>query len=48
MVEDIAISRIFRSEMPADQKVDQLVELALSGGGKDNITVVFIDIKGGP
>ena len=45
MVEDITIGRIFQSAIPADKKVDQLIELALSGGGKDNITVVLIDIK---
>jgi protein phosphatase len=46
MVEDMTISRIFQSAIPADKKVDQFIELALSGGGKDNITVVFIEIKG--
>jgi protein phosphatase len=46
MVEDIIIGRVFNSPIPADKKVEQLIELALSGGGKDNITVVLIDIKG--
>jgi protein phosphatase len=46
MVEDTTIRRIFQSAIPADKKVDQFIELALSGGGKDNITVVLIEIKG--
>jgi serine/threonine protein phosphatase PrpC len=45
MVEDIAIGKVFQSAIPAHKKVDQLIELALSGGGKDNVTVVLIDIK---
>ena len=46
MVEDITIGKVFESASPADKKVDQFIELALSGGGNDNITVVLIDIKG--
>ena len=46
MVDDVAIGNVFNSPIPAGKKVDQLIELALSGGGKDNITVVLIDIKG--
>ena len=46
MVEDITIGKVFKLPIPANKKVDQLIELALSGGGKDNITVVLIDIKG--
>jgi len=45
MVEDISIDKVFKSTIPAYKKVDQLIELALSGGGKDNVTVVLIDIK---
>jgi serine/threonine protein phosphatase PrpC len=46
MVDDLIIGRVFSSPIPPNNKVDQLIELALSGGGKDNITVVLIDIKG--
>jgi len=46
MVEDITIGKVFKLPIPANKKVDQLIELALSGGGKDNITVVFIGING--
>jgi len=45
MVEDITIGSVFNSPIPANKKVDQLIEFALSGGGNDNITVVVIDIK---
>ena len=45
MVDDISIGRVFNSPLAADKKVDQLIELALSGGGNDNITVVLIDIR---
>ncbi len=46
MVDDITIGSVFNSPIPANKKVDQFIELALSGGGNDNITVVLIDIKG--
>lgn len=46
MVEDHSIGKVLDSAIPADKKVDQLIDLALSGGGKDNITVVLISIKG--
>jgi PPM family protein phosphatase len=46
MVEDVAIGNVFNSPIPAGKKVDQLIDLALAGGGKDNITVVLIEIKG--
>ena len=46
MVDDAAIGNVFDSRLPADKKVNQLIDLALSGGGRDNITVVLIDIQG--
>lgn len=46
MVDDASIGKVFNSSLPADKKVNQLIDLALSGGGKDNITVVLIDIQG--
>jgi len=45
MVDDVDIGNVFNSPLPADKKVDRLIDLALSGGGKDNITVVLIDIN---
>lgn len=45
MVDDAALGDVFRSPMPVEKKVDQLIDLALSGGGKDNITVVLVDIE---
>jgi protein phosphatase len=46
MVEDNTIGEVFDSAIPVNRKVDRLIDLALSGGGKDNVTVVLIDIKG--
>lgn len=46
MVEDKTIGEVFDSAIPVNKKVDRLIDLALSGGGKDNVTVVLIDIKG--
>ena len=46
MVDDQSISEVLELAMPAEKKVDRLIELALSGGGKDNITVVHINIAG--
>ena len=45
MVDDVDISNVFNSPLAADKKVNQLIDLALSGGGRDNITVVLIDIQ---
>lgn len=44
MVEDSGISAILSSRSQLAQKVDQLIELAKIGGGRDNITVVLIEI----
>ena len=45
MVEDDALGEVLRSSIPAQKKIDQLIDLALAGGGKDNITVVLVDIE---
>jgi PPM family protein phosphatase len=44
LVEDAAIEAVLREGTALDQKVDRLIELATAGGGKDNITVVLIEI----
>lgn len=44
MVEDSDISAILASESDLPQKAGQLIELAKTGGGRDNITVVLIEI----
>jgi len=44
MVEDETIKQEMRNGGP-QQAVDRLVELALEGGGQDNITVVLVEIK---
>ncbi len=45
MVEDDALGDVLRSPASASEKIDQLIDLALAGGGKDNITVVLMDIE---
>ena len=44
MVEDDDLGNVLRSTTSAQGKVNQLIDLALSGGGKDNITLVLVDI----
>jgi protein phosphatase len=45
MVDDAALEEVLRTQVPAQQKIDRLIDLALSGGGKDNITVVLVEIE---
>ncbi len=45
MVDDDALEDVLRAQMPAQNKIERLIDLALSGGGKDNITVVLVDIE---
>lgn len=40
------IADLLRSEVAAQQAADRLVQLALDGGGRDNITVVVVDVSG--
>ena len=44
MVDDSQIQTILSSAMTLNQKVDHLIEMALSAGGADNVTVVLIEI----
>jgi protein phosphatase len=44
LVEDDAIEEVLRKEAGLGQKTDILIELAKAGGGRDNITVVLIQI----
>jgi len=41
-VSDADIERIMRSNKPDQEIVDTLIEAALAGGGKDNVTVVVV------
>lgn len=45
MVDDPQIEKILTRDDPLASKNEQLVEMALSSGGKDNITVVLARIK---
>jgi PPM family protein phosphatase len=44
MIDDHLIGQILYSEMALSQKTEKLVEMAISAGGKDNITVVLAEI----
>jgi protein phosphatase len=44
MVEDRSIQDILLSPLRLDQKVEALIDLAKSAGGKDNITVVLCEV----
>lgn len=44
MVEDSEIQNILLSSLSLDQKVEGLIELAKSAGGKDNITAVLCEV----
>lgn len=44
MVEDESMQSVLLSPFPLDRKVDTLIELAKSAGGKDNITVVLCEV----
>jgi len=44
MVEDISIQDVLLSPLHLGQKVEALIDLAKSAGGKDNITVVLCEV----
>lgn len=44
MIDDSQIQTILSSPMTLNQKVDRLIEMALSAGGADNVTVVLVEI----
>ena len=44
MVEDAFIERTLFSDVTLEQKADTLIEMALSAGGKDNVTLVLVEI----
>lgn len=43
MVEDAVICNIIKQDKPVEDKAEELVRLANSNGGKDNITVMIIE-----
>ena len=45
MVDDFQIQKTLSSSMTLNQKVDNLIEMALAAGGIDNITVVLVETQ---
>jgi protein phosphatase len=45
MVDDSAIRDMLISPKSLDDKVEDLIEAALAGGGKDNVTVVLCEVE---
>jgi PPM family protein phosphatase len=45
LVDDRAIAGVLGGQRPSQPAVDTLVELALTHGGKDNVTVVVADVR---
>ena len=44
MVHSSQMKRILQEPIPAEKRVDKLVDAALEAGGKDNVTVIVIDL----
>lgn len=47
-VSEEELHRIAASELPLEQRADQLIELALQAGGDDNITLILCDMAQNP
>ncbi len=45
MVDDQAIAKIIGSDVALDEKADQLVDTANANGGRDNISVLLVDVQ---
>jgi PPM family protein phosphatase len=45
MIDDRLIGQVLYSDMVLSQKTEKLVEMALSAGGRDNVTVVLAECK---
>lgn len=44
MVHSSLVKRILQEPIPADERVEKLIDAALEAGGKDNVTVIVIDL----
>ena len=44
MVHSSQVKRILQEPIPADERVEKLIDTALEAGGKDNVTVIVIDL----
>jgi protein phosphatase len=45
MVDDASIAEVVSTEKTPPEKVERLIALAKSSGGKDNITIVLVQIN---
>lgn len=48
MVEDKIIWKVLSKTARIDEKVEELIDLAIRAGGNDNVTVVLSEVLGGP
>ena len=48
MIDDEAIHKAVTSELDLDQKAKQLIDLANENGGRDNISVLLVDVHEAP
>jgi len=48
MVDEVVLKRVLSADLSLHEKVDQLIEVANSAGGHDNITVVLGEVAGRP
>jgi serine/threonine protein phosphatase PrpC len=48
MIDDDAITRIVTSELALDQKATQLIDQANENGGRDNISVLLVEVHEAP
>lgn len=48
MIDDDAINRIVTSELALDQKATQLIDQANENGGRDNISVLLVEVHEAP
>ena len=44
MVHSSQMKRILQEPIPAEKRVEKLIDAALEAGGKDNVTVIVIDL----
>lgn len=44
MVHSSQMKRILQEPIPTDKRVEKLIDVALEAGGKDNVTVIVIDL----
>jgi len=48
MIDDIEISGVVSSDMTLEQKAKQLIDLANENGGRDNISVLLVELHETP